>query len=57
LDDSRSRTDGGTGLGLPIAREIIAAHGGAITIIDSGTGAVLRIRLPLHLSDTNPPGA
>ncbi|MCW2642409.1 MAG: integral rane sensor signal transduction histidine kinase [Dactylosporangium sp.] len=46
LDDSRSRTDGGTGLGLPIAREIIAVHGGAVTVIDSDSGAVLRIRLP-----------
>jgi signal transduction histidine kinase len=57
LDDSRSRTDGGTGLGLPIAREIIAAHGGTITVVESGTGAVFRIRLPLQPSDTNPPGS
>jgi signal transduction histidine kinase len=52
LDDSRSRSDGGSGLGLPIAREIIAAHGGTITVIDSGGGAVLRIRLPGERSGT-----
>jgi signal transduction histidine kinase len=57
LDDSRSRTDGGTGLGLPIAREIIAAHGGTVTLADSADGALLRIRLPTHRSDTDPGGA
>jgi signal transduction histidine kinase len=46
LDDSRSRTDGGTGLGLPIAREIVAAHGGTTTVVDTDAGAVLRIALP-----------
>jgi signal transduction histidine kinase len=46
LDDSRSRADGGTGLGLPIAREIIAAHRGTVTIVDATAGATLRITLP-----------
>jgi signal transduction histidine kinase len=47
LDDSRSRTGGGTGLGLPIARDIVTAHGGTLTVDDLDHGAALRIRLPL----------
>jgi signal transduction histidine kinase len=47
LDDSRSRQGGGAGLGLPIAREIVAAHGGTLTVAAQETGAVLLIRLPL----------
>jgi len=47
LDDSRSRQDGGAGLGLPIARDIVAAHGGTLTVDDLAEGAALRIRLPL----------
>jgi signal transduction histidine kinase len=47
LDEDRSRTGGGTGLGLPIAREIVAAHGGTLTIEESPAGgALLRLRLP-----------
>ena len=42
-----SRRGGGTGLGLPIARQIIERHGGAIEV-DSvvGRGTTFRIRLP-----------
>jgi signal transduction histidine kinase len=47
LDDSRSRTGGGAGLGLPIARDIVVAHGGTLSVDDSTDGAVLRIRLPM----------
>ncbi|MEV0616857.1 HAMP domain-containing sensor histidine kinase [Nonomuraea sp. NPDC050404] len=48
LDASRSRDAGGTGLGLPIAREIATAHLGTLTIEDSGTGARFVLRLPIH---------
>ena len=38
---------GGTGLGLPIAREIMNAHGGEISIARSdGNGTVIRLKLP-----------
>ena len=47
LDDSRSRQDGGAGLGLPIARDIVVAHGGTLTVDDLSVGAALRISLPL----------
>jgi signal transduction histidine kinase len=45
LDDARSRDDGGSGLGLPIAREIVEAHGGRISVGD-GPGGRLIVRLP-----------
>ncbi|WP_245740106.1 sensor histidine kinase [Nonomuraea maritima] len=46
LDASRSRDAGGTGLGLPIAREIAHAHGGTLTIEDSDVGARFVLRIP-----------
>jgi signal transduction histidine kinase len=45
LDDARSRDEGGSGLGLPIAREIVEAHSGRIFIGD-GPGGRLVVRLP-----------
>jgi signal transduction histidine kinase len=47
LDDSRSRLGGGAGLGLPIARDIVVAHGGSLGVDPVAPGAVLRIVLPL----------
>lgn len=47
VERSRSRDRGGTGLGLPIARAIIEAHGGWIRAESSpGHGATLRFELP-----------
>jgi CheY-like chemotaxis protein len=44
---STKAPDVGTGLGLPIAREAVEAHGGTIEVIsDRGKGATFRIRLP-----------
>ncbi|MEO6882063.1 MAG: ATP-binding protein [Mycobacteriaceae bacterium] len=38
LDSGRSRSVGGSGLGLAIVAEIVAAHGGTVTIADSDLG-------------------
>ena len=47
LDEARGRDAGGTGLGLAIVREIVAAHGGTVTIGDSPLGgARVRVALP-----------
>ncbi|BFU45693.1 sensor histidine kinase [Krasilnikovia sp. MM14-A1004] len=53
LDDSRSRTAGGAGLGLPIAHELVAAHGGTLAVDDRSNGAGIRIRLPLESDSSN----
>ncbi|NUR91220.1 MAG: HAMP domain-containing histidine kinase [Nonomuraea sp.] len=47
LDASRNRDAGGTGLGLPIAREVAKAHGGTLKIEDSPKGARFVLRIPL----------
>jgi signal transduction histidine kinase len=47
LDDARARDSGGSGLGLAIVAEVVSAHGGAITISDSGLGgARVQVRFP-----------
>ncbi|MEV4017321.1 HAMP domain-containing sensor histidine kinase [Nonomuraea angiospora] len=46
LEASRARDPGGTGLGLPIARQIAQAHGGTLTVQDSPRGARFVLRLP-----------
>ncbi|MFI6094772.1 sensor histidine kinase [Lentzea sp. NPDC051213] len=48
-DSARGRHTGGRGLGLAIAREIIAAHAGTITVTSTvGTGTTFTVRLPLE---------
>ncbi|WP_328869079.1 HAMP domain-containing histidine kinase [Streptomyces sp. NBC_00287] len=46
-EKSRSRRTGGSGLGLPIVRHLLAAHGGtAEARSQPGTGSVFTLRLP-----------
>lgn len=46
LDDARSRDEGGAGLGLAIARDVIRSHGGDITVRDAaGGGALFEVRV------------
>lgn len=47
--DARLTDPGGTGLGLPIARQIAHAHGGTLHIGDQPEGTRMVLRLPLHL--------
>ena len=45
----KSRDSSGTGLGLPIARYLVEAHGGIITAESQpGLGTTMRIRLPVN---------
>jgi signal transduction histidine kinase len=49
LDSDRSRSSGGAGLGLAIVAEVVAAHGGTVTIEDrSGRGTTMLVSLPQH---------
>ena len=48
VDKIRTRKAGGTGLGLPIARTIVEAHGGRIEAASrQGAGTRMSIYLPL----------
>ncbi|MEV0831335.1 sensor histidine kinase [Nonomuraea rubra] len=47
LDSARGRLAGGTGLGLPIARQIAEEHGGSLSIEDSAQGTRIVLRLPM----------
>ncbi|MUL81836.1 MULTISPECIES: cell wall metabolism sensor histidine kinase WalK [unclassified Mycolicibacterium] len=51
LDSDRSRNGGGTGLGLAIVSEIVAAHGGTVTMTDRpGGGTAVSVQLPIRRS-------
>lgn len=41
------RAEGGTGLGLPIARALVENHGGSLELAGEGPGACFVMRLPL----------
>ena len=47
LDEGRARDNGGSGLGLAVANDVAAAHGGMVTIADSELGgAQVTITIP-----------
>ena len=54
--ERRSRT-GGAGLGLSIARGIVAAHGGHLEIDGTGPGTLCRVVLPAALGSPTDAGA
>jgi signal transduction histidine kinase len=50
-DWARAKDSGGTGLGLPIVKEIAEAHGGTISVtsqVDKGSVFTLRLPVPAH---------
>jgi len=56
LEASRNRETGGTGLGLTIARGIIHAHGGSMTLINNRPrGFQVRLLLPKAIRETATP--
>ncbi len=49
VDKSRSRSTGGVGLGLTIARRLVEAHGGSMAVVSAvGEGSTFSFTLPLH---------
>ena len=53
-DAARSRAAGGAGLGLSIARLLVHAHGGELTLSSTpGVGTVASVRLPLAEATPN----
>jgi signal transduction histidine kinase len=56
VDTARSREDGGTGIGLAIARSIVEAHGGHIHAASRlGSGSVFTFDLPAARTDRAEP--
>jgi signal transduction histidine kinase len=48
VDESRSREQGGAGLGLSIVKSICAAHGAEVEVLSTpGQGSTFRVRQPL----------
>ncbi|MFG1708316.1 ATP-binding protein [Nonomuraea sp. M3C6] len=48
LENARAKDKGGSGLGLPLSRDIATAHGGTLTVADHEPGARFVAVLPLH---------
>jgi len=47
VDDSRTKEIGGTGLGLPIAQQVVKLHGGAINVVSNKkSGTLFTVTLP-----------
>jgi two-component system, OmpR family, sensor histidine kinase SenX3 len=52
IDPARSRSTGGTGLGLAVVKHVCANHGGEVVVTsEGGVGSTFTIRLPLAGAD------
>ena len=52
-ESSRSRESGGTGLGLPIVRDLVRAHGGTVRVVDNDPGLRAVVQLPTRAPSTD----
>ena len=54
-DDTVSRTTGGLGIGLGLAKTLVEMHGGTISVVSEGTdkGSTFTVRLPLHVGSAS----
>ena len=54
-DKSRSREQGGSGLGLAVVKHIVQAHGGAMGIdSEVGRGTSVTLHWPAHVASRQP---
>lgn len=55
VDEARTRSTGGSGLGLSIVERIVQEHGGQVTLdSEVGKGTVVTVRLPVHIEENRP---
>ena len=48
---ARTPGEGGSGMGLAIARGLVDAHGGTVSVVNDGPGCRVRIELPAATQD------
>lgn len=49
VDKARSREKGGTGLGLPIVKELVEGYGGKINVTSTlGQGSIFQVTIPIY---------
>lgn len=55
VDDGASRRFQGSGIGLAVVREVVAAHGGSVSVTSEvGVGSTFRLELPLASDASDP---
>ncbi len=56
-DSTSTRSHGGLGLGLVIVHQLVAMHGGSISVasLGKGKGATFTVKLPLEIKSQQPP--